>query len=51
MESKLVANGKLLTLKRQWLSTTSDSSTMTKCRAEQGLVASLTAGGMKDLTR
>jgi hypothetical protein len=42
-KSNLVANGKLLKIKSQPLSKMSDISTMTKFRAEQALVASLTA--------
>jgi hypothetical protein len=42
-KSSLVANGKLLKIKSQPLSKMSDISTMTKFRAEQALVASLTA--------
>jgi hypothetical protein len=42
-KSRLVANGKLLTIRSQPLSTMSDISTMTKFRAEQALVARLTA--------
>jgi hypothetical protein len=39
----LVANGKLLTIKSQPLSKMSDIPAMTKFRAEQALVTSLTA--------
>jgi hypothetical protein len=42
-KSSLVANGKLLTIRSQSLSKMSDISTMTKFRAEQALVARLTA--------
>ena len=42
-KSSLVANGKLLTIKSQPLSEMSDISTMTKFRAEQALLAGLTA--------
>jgi hypothetical protein len=42
-KSNLVANGKLLKIKSQPPSKMSDISTMTKFRAEQALVASLTA--------
>jgi hypothetical protein len=41
-KSSLLANAKLLTIKSQPLSEMSDISTMTKFRAEQALVASLT---------
>jgi len=42
-ESSCGANGKLLTIKSHPLAKMSDISTMTKCRAEQTLVVSLTA--------
>jgi hypothetical protein len=42
-KSSLVANGKLLTIKSQAIFQLSDISTMTKFRAEQALVAGLTA--------
>jgi len=50
-KSSVVANGKLLTTKSQPSTKMSGVSTMTKFRTEQALVASLTARGMKDLTR
>jgi len=50
-KSNLVANSKLLKIKKQPLSKMLDISTMTKFRADQTLVVSLTATGlMKDLT-
>jgi len=51
-KSNLVAKSKLLKIKNQPLSKMLDISTMTKFRADQTLVVSLTATGlMKDLTR